>query len=93
MLSLCPVCGTNKDIREVIYRLPAESVYESKFAIGVCCISDNDLTIKCIDCGCRGEYVDNVQLNKEKMKVVQLPDISKISDIEIQSYPELSGIN
>jgi hypothetical protein len=38
----------------------APLIDESKYVLGGCCISDNDPTIKCIECGWKGEYVNNM---------------------------------
>ena len=82
----CPQCSSKTGIREIFYGLPDGPVDEEKYAIGGCCISDNDPTVKCIDCGWKGEYVDNMPGSKREIKTVELADISKMSDKEIDAY-------
>ena len=40
--------------------MPNGPVDEEKYSIGGCCISDNDPTLKCIECGWKGEFVNNI---------------------------------
>ena len=40
--------------------MPIGPVDEEKYSIGGCCISDNDPTLKCIECGWKGEFVNNI---------------------------------
>ena len=40
--------------------MPNGPVDEEKYSIGGCCISDNDPTLKCIECGWKGEFVNNM---------------------------------
>jgi len=82
----CPRCSSKTGIREIFYGLPDGPVDEKKYAIGGCCISDNDATVKCIECGWKGEYVDNMPGSKREIKTVELADISKMSDKEIDAY-------
>ena len=82
----CPQCSSKSGLREIFYGLPDGPVDEKKYAIGGCCISDNDPTVKCIECGWKGEYVDNMKGWKRGTKFVELEDISKMSDEEIDSY-------
>jgi hypothetical protein len=82
----CPQCSSKTGLREISYGLPDGPVDEEKYAIGGCCISDNDPTVKCIECGWKGEYVDNMPGSKREIKTVELADISKMSDKEIDAY-------
>ena len=81
----CPQCSSKTGVREIFYGLPDGPVDEKKYAIGGCCISDNDTTVKCIECGWKGEYVDNMPGSKREIKTVELADISKMSDKEIDA--------
>jgi hypothetical protein len=56
----CPNCKSVSGLREIIYGLPAEPIDEEKWTIGGCCISENDPTIACKDCGWEGEFVNNL---------------------------------
>ena len=82
----CPQCSSKTGIREIFYGLPDGPVDEKKYAVGGCCISDNDPTVKCIECGWKGEYVDNMPGSKREIKTVKLEDISKMSEVEIEAY-------
>ena len=66
--------------------MPDRPVDESKYALGGCCVSDKDPTRKCIECGWEGEYVNNMGGNNEFLKAVKLPNISKMSDEEIEIH-------
>jgi hypothetical protein len=81
----CPQCYSEVGLREISYGLPDGPLDENKYAIGGCCISDNDPTVKCIECGWEGENVNNAGIDN-KIKMVKLQDISKMSDSEIDSY-------
>jgi hypothetical protein len=85
-MKICPNCESVTGLREIFYGLPDGPVDEGKYATGGCCISDKDPTIKCIDCGWEGEYVDNINPSTQILEVVELPDISKMSDGEIMEY-------
>jgi hypothetical protein len=82
----CPQCSSKAGLREIFYGLPDGPVDEKKYAIGGCCISDNDATVKCIECGWKGEYVDNMKGWKRGANFVELEDISKMSEEEIDAY-------
>jgi hypothetical protein len=56
----CPKCNSSKGVREILYGFPAEPIDERKYKVGGCCISDNDPTLSCQDCGWEGEYADNL---------------------------------
>jgi len=59
-LKSCPACKSKTGLREIFYGLPIGPVDEKKYAIGGCCISDKDPTVKCIECGWKGEFVNNI---------------------------------
>ena len=86
LTSSCPQCSSKSGLREILYGLPDGPVDAKKYAIGGCCISDNDPTVKCIECGWKGEYVDNMKGWKRGTKFVELEDISKMSEEEIDTY-------
>jgi len=56
----CPQCRSKAGLREIIYGLPIGPVDEEKYAIGGCCISDNDPMVKCIECGWKGDFVNHI---------------------------------
>lgn len=66
--------------------MPDGPVDEDRFAIGGCCVSDDDPTLKCIACGWKGKNVNNVPGLGQEIRVVQLQDISKMNDSQIDSY-------
>ena len=82
----CPQCSSKSGLRDIFYGLSDGPVDQTKYAIGGCCISDNDSTVKCIECGWKGEYVDNMPGSKREIKTVELEDISKMSEEEIDAY-------
>ncbi len=47
----CPSCGSTTGLRKYIYGMPDGPVDESKYLIGGCCITGNDPTHECIECG------------------------------------------
>ena len=47
----CPGCGSTTGLRKYIYGMPDGPVDESKYLIGGCCITGNDPTHECIECG------------------------------------------
>ena len=84
----CPACNSADGIRKIVYGLPDGPLDEEKFVIGGCCITDEDPTRKCIRCGWKGRYIKrNLGLGNE-IEVVELKDISTMSDTEIDSYAE-----
>ena len=60
MSESCPKCDSETGLREILYGLPAEPVDESKYVIGGCCISENDPTLACKNCGWEGEFINNL---------------------------------
>jgi len=85
-ITSCPKCSSETGLREIIYGLPIGPVDEEKYAIGGCCISDNDPMVKCIECGWKGEYVDNIPDSRREIKAVEIEDISNMSEEEIDVY-------
>jgi hypothetical protein len=51
MKKRCPSCKSETGLRKIIYGLSAEPLDESKYLIGGCCITGNDPTHECIECG------------------------------------------
>ena len=47
----CPACGNEDSIREIIWGMPDGEPDPSKYLVGGCCISDDDPTHECIECG------------------------------------------
>ncbi len=45
----CPTCNSSKGLREIIYGMPDGPVDEARYAIGGCCVSEDDPTLKCIE--------------------------------------------
>ena len=81
-LESCPSCKSNTGIREIIYGLPDGPVDENKYAIGGCCISDNDPSVKCIDCGWKGEYVNKIgpsPMIREQLKLIDSSVLERLS--------------
>ena len=85
-MKYCPTCNSSSGLREIIYGLPDGPVDEEMYAIGGCCVSDNDPTLKCVDCGWKGENVNNAPDVGKESPMVELQDISKMNDAEIDSY-------
>jgi hypothetical protein len=81
----CPACKSSSGLRKIFYGLPDGPVDEEKYAIGGCCVTDDDPTVKCIECGWKGENVNNVTGLGKVIKMMELQDISKMSDSEIDS--------
>ena len=82
----CPTCNSSSGLREIIYGMPDGPVDEEMYAIGGCCVSDNDPTLKCVDCGWKGENVNNAPGLGKEIRMVELQDIAKMNDAEIDSY-------
>ena len=86
-MNVCPACNSETGMRQIFYGYPAEwPVDAEKYSIGGCCVSDNDATQKCLECGWKGEYVNNMGEMAKFMEVVTLPDISQMADDEIDTY-------
>ena len=82
----CPTCNSSSGLREIIYGMPDGPVDEEIYAIGGCCVSDYDPTLKCVDCGWKGENVNNAPGLGKEIRMVELQNISKMNDAEIDSY-------
>jgi hypothetical protein len=82
----CPTCNSSSGLREIIYGMPDGPVDEEIYALGGCCVADNDPTLKCIDCGWKGENVNNAPGLDKEIRMVELQDIAKMNDAEIDSY-------
>ena len=82
----CPTCNSSNGLREIIYGMPDGPVDEDRYAIGGWCVSDNDPTLKCIECGWKGENINNAPGLGKEIRMVELQDISKMSEFEIDSY-------
>ena len=85
----CPTCNSSTGLREIIYGMPDGPVDEGRYAIGGCCVSDDDPTLKCIECGWKGENVNNAPGLGKELRMVKLQDVSKMSDTKIDSYARL----
>jgi hypothetical protein len=82
----CPLCNSSTGLREILYGLPDGPVEEEKYSIGGCCISDNDPTLKCVECDWKGGNVNHLKGFSKEINAVELQDISKMSDVEIDTY-------
>lgn len=89
MKKTCPSCQSESGIREIFYGLPDGPFDESKFSSGGCCISDNDPTLRCIDCGWEGEYRNNIPYQDKTIKVAQLKPLADMTDAEIDEYAKV----
>lgn len=89
MSRVCPKCTSVLGLREIIYGLPAEAIDETKFAVGGCCLSNNDPTVRCIECGWEGEYIDSAPNRDKTIRVAELKPIADMSDAEIDEYAKV----
>jgi hypothetical protein len=80
-LKSCPLCKSKTGVREIFYGLPDGPVVSKKYVTGGCCISDNDPTVKCIECGWKGEFIDNTNGWKRGTKFVDLADRVKVEEL------------
>ena len=80
----CPVCKSKTGLREIFYGYPDGPVDEKKYAIGGCCISDNDPTVKCIECGWKGEFVNNSESGLMNPELPQQPDTSVLERLSVE---------
>jgi hypothetical protein len=85
-MKACPTCKSSTGLKEILYGMPHGPVDEEIYAIGGCCVTDNDPTLKCVDCGWKGENVNNEPGLGKEIRIVELQDISKMKDSEIDSY-------
>ena len=84
----CPTCKSPDGVREIIYGLPMWPLDEEKYSLGGCLVTDDDPTRRCIQCGWEGRYKKKNLGRGDEMKVVELKDVSTMSDVEIESYAE-----
>ena len=87
-MKTCPDCSSSTGLREIVYGLPDGPVADEKYVIGGCCVTDDDPTLKCIECGWEGANINNTPDFGEEIRIVELQDISKMSDSEIDSYAQ-----
>jgi hypothetical protein len=59
--------------------MPDRPVDESKYVLGGCCVSDDDPTLKC-------KNGNNTPGLDKEIRMLELQDISKMTDSEIDSY-------
>ena len=83
-MKICPACKSKTGLREIFYGYPDGPVDEKKYAIGGCCISDNDPTIKCIECGWKGEFVNNLGPGPTVREEVKSSDSSVLERIQVE---------
>jgi len=86
MKKTCPSCQSKSGIRKIFYGLPDGSWDESEFAPGGCCISDNDPTLRCVECGWEGEYRNNTPYQNRTISVVELKSTADMTDAEKDEY-------
>ena len=83
-MKICPACKSKTGLREIFYGYPDGPVDEKKYAIGGCCISDNDPTVKCIECGWKGEFVNNSESGLMNPELPQQPDTSVLERLSVE---------
>jgi len=86
MKKTCPQCQSKVGLRRIKYGLLNGPVDESKFVLGGCCISENDPSIRCIECNWEGEFKNNIPNQSGLIQVAQLKPIVNMTDIEIDEY-------
>jgi hypothetical protein len=74
-MKVCPNCRSKTGLRKVLYGMPMPSedptqplVDESKYVLGGCCISANDPTTRCIECGWQGKFANNIPYSIGNLK-------------------------
>ena len=85
-MNSCPTCNSSNGLRKIIYGMPDGPIDEERYAIGGCCVTDDDPTLKCIECGWKGEFKNS---NKDKKKVVHMVNLEStegMSDSDIDEY-------
>ena len=60
-MNQCPKCGSESGLREIIYGLPIQPFDDELYESGGCCISENDPTRLCRECGWQGEFANNIE--------------------------------
>jgi hypothetical protein len=83
-LKSCPACKSESGLREIFYGYPDGPVDEKKYAIGGCCISDNDPTVKCIECGWKGEFVNHIGAGPMIRQQVKSSDSSVLERLQVE---------
>jgi len=51
---VCPDCGGQSGLREILYGLPDGPPDPKLFRLGGCCISEDDPNLTCVSCGWEG---------------------------------------
>lgn len=82
----CPQCFSQSGLRKILCGFPDGPVDGEEYAIGGCCVTDDNPTVKCIECGWKGQNVNNAPGLGEEIRMVELQDISKMSDSQIDYY-------
>lgn len=82
----CPQCSSQSGLREIFYGLPDGPVDEDRYAIGGCCVTDNDPTLKCVECGWKGEFKNRNEDKKKVVHMVKLESTEGMSDSDIDEY-------
>ncbi len=85
-LKSCPSCRSKSGVREILYGLPDGPIDEGKYALGGCCVTDDDPTLKCIECGWKGEFRNSKKEKKKVVHMVKLENIEDMSDSDIDEY-------
>lgn len=63
--------------------MPDGPVDEARYAIGGCCVSDDDPTLKCIECGWKGEFKNQIPYHEKTVHMVELKPTANMSDTEL----------
>jgi len=84
----CPNCKSPDGVREILYGIPMRPLDEEKYSLGGCFVTDDDPTRRCIQCGWEGRAKKRTSSAVKEIKVVELKDISTMSDTEIDAYAE-----
>lgn len=66
--------------------MPDSHFNESKYSLGGCCVSDNDPTLECIECGWKGEIGNSVQNKKKVVHMVKLESTEGMSHSDLDEY-------
>ncbi len=60
MSEICPKCNSKQGMRNIVYGMPENEPDENEITLGGCCVSENDPTIICTECGWQGGYKNNL---------------------------------
>ncbi len=82
----CPSCQSKSGVRKILYGMPDGPVDENKYASGSCCVTDDDPTLKCIECGWKGEFSASKKDKKKVIHIVKLESTEGMSDADIDEY-------